>query len=76
MMLVTAGMLLVGGKIFEYFRDVDDLRLRQLCRQKVFKYFRRGDEESWISKKRRGNLAKTTFKIDLEYFEDAMKKFG
>ena len=49
MMLVTAGMLLVGGKVFEYFRDVDDLRLRQFCRQKkIFEYFRRGNEEIWL----------------------------
>ena len=76
MMLVAAGMLLVGGKVFEYFRDVDDLRLGQFCRQKVFKYFRRGDEEIWISKRRRRNLATRSFKIDLEYFEEAMKIIG
>ena len=86
MMLVAAGKLLVGGKVFEYFRDVDDLRLRQFCRQKVFKYFRRGDEKIWlrqvlkmtynISKKRWRNLAKTSFKIVIEYFEEAMKTIG
>ena len=52
MMLVVAGMQLVGEKVFEYFRDVDDLRLRQFCRQKVFNYFGGGDEEIWISKRR------------------------
>ena len=34
MMLVAAGILLVGEKkIFEFFRDVDDLRLRQFGRR-------------------------------------------
>ena len=33
-------------------------------------------ESLWIlSKSRRGILAKTNFKIVLEYFEEAMKKF-
>ena len=25
-----------GGKVFEYFQDNDELRLRQFCRQKGF----------------------------------------
>ena len=67
MMLVAAGMLLVGGKVFEYFRDVDALRLRQFCRQKSL----------WIFSKRQWrNLAKTSLKIVFEYFEEAMRKFG
>ena len=37
--------------------------------EKVFEYFRRGDEEIWL-------LAKASFKIVLENFEEAMWKFG
>ena len=33
-LLVAAGILLAGRKVFEYFRDVDDLRLRQFCGRK------------------------------------------
>ena len=54
------------GKVFEYFRDVDDLRLRQFCRQKIL----------WIfSKRRRRILATTSLQIVLEFFEEAMRKF-
>ena len=30
---------LAGEKIFEYFQDVDGLRLRHFCRGQVFEYF-------------------------------------
>ena len=64
--LVAAGILLVAASCF-CFLDVDDFRLRQFCRRKSL----------WIFSKRQWrNLAKTSFKIVLEYFEEAMKEFG
>ena len=33
-----------GEKVFEYFQDNDDLRLRQFCRRKVFEYFQDNDD--------------------------------
>ena len=33
-----------GGKVFEYFRVVDDLRLRQFAGEEVFEFFRVVDE--------------------------------
>ena len=36
---VAAGILFAGGKVFEYFRDIDDLRLKQLCRRKTLWIF-------------------------------------
>ena len=35
---------LVGEKVFEYFRDNDDLRLRQFCRRKIFESFQDNDD--------------------------------
>ena len=73
--LIAAGILLAGWlllavasrKTFEYFRDFDDLQLRQFCRRKSL----------WIfSKRLRRNLAKTSFKNIWEHFEEAMRKFG
>ena len=50
-------LLLIAWKVFEYFRDIGDLRLRQFCRRKslwrfsgccwkVFHYFQVVDEKS------------------------------
>ena len=48
-----------GEKVFEYFQDFDDLRLKQFCRRRSL----------WIFSPRwRGNLAKTSFEIVLENF--------
>ena len=48
-----------GEKVFEYFQDIDALRLRQFCRRKSL----------WIFSSRWwGNLTKTSFGIVLEYF--------
>ena len=59
-LLVAAGMRLAGGKVFVYFRNIDDLRLRQFCRRK----------SRWIFSSRWwGKLAKARFKIVLEYFQ-------
>ena len=33
-----------GGKVLEYFQDIDDLRLRQFCWRKVFEYFQDNDD--------------------------------
>ena len=33
-----------GEKVFEFFQDNDDLRLRQFCRQKTFEYFQDNDD--------------------------------
>ena len=32
-----------GEKVFEFFQDTDDLRLRQFCRRKVFEHFQHKD---------------------------------
>ena len=36
-----------GEKVFELFKDNDDLRLRQFCRRKIFEYFQYNDG-SWL----------------------------
>ena len=33
-----------GEKVFEYFQDNDDLRLRQICRRKICEYFQDNDD--------------------------------
>ena len=33
-----------GEKVFEFFQDNDDLRLRKFCTQKFFEYFRDIDD--------------------------------
>ena len=33
-----------GKKVFEYFQDIDDLRLRQFCWRKGFEYFQYNDD--------------------------------
>ena len=56
-----------GWKVFEFFQDIANLRLRQFCRRKSL----------WIMSKRRWrNLAETSFKIVSECFEEPMEKFG
>ena len=38
-LLLVAGVLLAGEKVFEFFRDFDDLRLKQFCRRKSLLIF-------------------------------------
>ena len=68
MMLVAAGIRLAGGKVFEYFRDIDDLRLRHFCRRKklwiISGYW-------WFAAKE--NLQE---KKSLSIFVTVMRKFG
>ena len=33
-----------GEKVFEYFQDKNDLRLRQTCSRKKFEYFQDNDD--------------------------------
>ena len=33
-----------GEKVFEYFQDNDDLRLRKFCRRNFFEYFQDNDD--------------------------------
>ena len=59
LLIAAAGILLAGGKVLEYFQDVDDLRLRQFCRRKSLWIF----SPRWWE-----NLAETSFEIVLGYF--------
>ena len=87
-MLFAAGILLAGGKVFEYLRDIDDLRLRQFCRRRSFEYVQDNEylrlrqfcrrKSLWIFPGYWWFAAKTILqaKKSLNFFEEAMKKFG
>ena len=59
--LLFAGVLLAGEKVFEFFRDFEDLRLRQVCRRKSLRIF---SSCWWFA-------AKTSLQA-----KKSMKKFG
>ena len=54
-LLVAAGTLLAGQKVFEYFRGADDLRLRQVAGEKSLNIFRVLMRGSWKRVSPRGS---------------------